>query len=227
MRAYFHNIYAAISTVLIGMRITFREMFHASVTHQYPYERSYEKKNIRPIHDGFRGQLFNRVEDCIGCKKCAMVCPVDCIYIETGKLGKGVTLSETQTVVLLKDRTMWVGDFEGDAATLEPGTVVKLRDGDGSLHEAPSEKVAEVYKPMKRRLTLERFDIDMALCMYCGLCTEACPTASLYMTKTYEYSTFDRKDLLFHFADLSLYEGLGSDSSEQDTTDAVGEEAAS
>lgn len=50
------------------------------------------------------------------------------------------------------------------------------------------------------------FDIDMSLCMYCGLCTEACPTDCLIMTKEYEYSTTNREDLIYSFANPEIYE---------------------
>ena len=74
MNRYFFNIYKALYTVLIGMRITFKQMFQHAVTHQYPYERPFEKKrNVRDIPKGYRGQLFNRIEDCIGCKKCELI----------------------------------------------------------------------------------------------------------------------------------------------------------
>jgi NADH-quinone oxidoreductase subunit I len=44
------------------------------------------------------------------------------------------------------------------------------------------------------------YDIDMALCCYCGLCTFSCPTHSLGMTGEYEYSVYDRDDHIHHFA---------------------------
>jgi NADH-quinone oxidoreductase subunit I len=44
------------------------------------------------------------------------------------------------------------------------------------------------------------FDIDMTLCCYCALCTFPCPTHCLVMTKEYEYSVYDKKDHVYHFA---------------------------
>ncbi len=44
------------------------------------------------------------------------------------------------------------------------------------------------------------FDIDMALCCYCGLCTFQCPTRCLVMTGDYEYSVYDRAKHIYHFA---------------------------
>lgn len=47
------------------------------------------------------------------------------------------------------------------------------------------------------------FDIDMAKCCYCGLCTTVCPTECLTMTKTYDYSEFDVRDMVYEFSDLT------------------------
>jgi len=44
------------------------------------------------------------------------------------------------------------------------------------------------------------FDIDMTLCCYCALCTFPCPTHCLVMTPEYEYTVYDKKDHLYHFA---------------------------
>jgi NADH-quinone oxidoreductase subunit I len=35
---------------------------------------------------------------------------------------------------------------------------------------------------------LDRFDIDYALCMYCGICVEVCPFDSLHWSPEFEYS---------------------------------------
>jgi len=44
------------------------------------------------------------------------------------------------------------------------------------------------------------FDIDMTLCCYCALCTFACPTHCLVMTPAYEYSVYDKREHVYHFA---------------------------
>ncbi len=35
---------------------------------------------------------------------------------------------------------------------------------------------------------LDRFDIDYALCMYCGICVEVCPFDALHWSPEFEYS---------------------------------------
>lgn len=52
---------------------------------------------------------------------------------------------------------------------------------------------------VKKTLNLKRFDIDVSLCCYCGLCSAACPTDCLYHTKEYEYSVLDRDKHVFHY----------------------------
>ncbi|MBN2241236.1 MAG: NADH-quinone oxidoreductase subunit I [Acidobacteria bacterium] len=51
-----------------------------------------------------------------------------------------------------------------------------------------------------KKLRTYVFDIDMALCCYCGLCTFACPTQCLIMTGEYEYSVYDKDEHIYHFA---------------------------
>lgn len=127
-------------TTMKGMGVTLRQFTKVNtkgaVTIQYP-----EQRDQLPL--GSRGLLFNDVEDCISCKQCAVVCPVDCIYIEADKKEASAGPDFTKGGV-------------------------------------------------KKTLDLKRFDIDISLCCYCGLCSAACPTDCLYHTKDYEYSVLDR-----------------------------------
>jgi len=43
---------------------------------------------------------------------------------------------------------------------------------------------------------LDRFDIDYALCMYCGICVEVCPFDALFWSPEYEYSETRIAELL-------------------------------
>jgi NADH-quinone oxidoreductase subunit I len=48
----------------------------------------------------------------------------------------------------------------------------------------------------RQRNVLDRFAIDFSLCMYCGICIEACPFDALYWSPEFEYADFDIRDLL-------------------------------
>ncbi len=48
----------------------------------------------------------------------------------------------------------------------------------------------------RARATLDRFDIDYGLCMYCGICVEVCPFDALHWSPEYEYSEPNVADLL-------------------------------
>jgi NADH-quinone oxidoreductase subunit I len=50
-------------------------------------------------------------------------------------------------------------------------------------------------KPLSRYAT--EFYIDITKCVFCGYCVEACPVNALAMTKMYEYSTADKRQLIF------------------------------
>ena len=61
----------------------------------------------------------------------------------------------------------------------------------------------------RKALVVTRFDIDMTECCYCNLCTYPCPEECIYMTGgpnaqkhpiDYEFSEFDRTDLIYEFA---------------------------
>jgi NADH-quinone oxidoreductase subunit I len=47
----------------------------------------------------------------------------------------------------------------------------------------------------RARNVLDRFAIDYALCMYCGICVEVCPFDALFWSPHFEYSTPDIEEL--------------------------------
>lgn len=102
---YFSNIWQAITTLLIGMRVTIVHFFKARkgiVTLQYPVERwPRPERNIGFSFDSYnviRSRLHVDMDDCIGCLKCVRACPVDCIRIETFKVEKGVDIPEANHI---------------------------------------------------------------------------------------------------------------------------------
>src|SRR3546814_15568706 len=55
----------------------------------------------------------------------------------------------------------------------------------------------------RKRLHAALFDIDMAKCMYCGLCTTVCPTECIIMTDTYDKSVSDMHELNYKFSEMT------------------------
>ncbi|MCW2744788.1 MAG: NADH-quinone oxidoreductase subunit [Mycobacterium sp.] len=42
---------------------------------------------------------------------------------------------------------------------------------------------------------LDRFAIDFSLCMYCGICIEACPFDALFWSPEFEYAEYDIREM--------------------------------
>ncbi|MCZ7532051.1 MAG: 4Fe-4S binding protein [Acidimicrobiia bacterium] len=61
------------------------------------------------------------------------------------------------------------------------------------------------------RATLDRFDIDYSLCMYCGICVEVCPFDALFWTPEYEYSEPKITNLLHNMDKLTYWLGTVPD----------------
>ena len=71
---YFHDIFCAIRTIAVGLRVTLPYFFARSVVVQYP--------DVPPvIQPRFRGFHVYEIERCIACEACAKACPVDCISV--------------------------------------------------------------------------------------------------------------------------------------------------
>ncbi len=144
---YFKDVADSLLTAAKGMRVTFTHLGEKANTVQWPHEPATTKARTR-------SELFNNVDDCIACSRCAQSCPVDCITIESVKATKDVDLGRTSN-------------------------------------------------GKKKVQYLSRFDIDMAKCCYCGLCTDACPTDCLIMTEKFDYSQARVEDLMYRFARMS------------------------
>src|SRR5689334_22181545 len=53
--------------------------------------------------------------------------------------------------------------------------------------------------PVSKQLLLSQFDIDIAKCMYCGLCSEPCPTGSIHHTTEFEGADYSLESLIRRF----------------------------
>jgi formate hydrogenlyase subunit 6/NADH:ubiquinone oxidoreductase subunit I len=50
-----------------------------------------------------------------------------------------------------------------------------------------------------KAMVMTRFDIDIAKCMYCGLCSEPCPTGAIHHTPEFEGADFSLESMVRHF----------------------------
>ncbi len=106
MKEYFGNIFTALITIFIGMKVTFKHLFIPAVTIQYP--------DVRPkLPERERNRLYVNMDDCIGCDQCSRACPVSCITIETVKSIPGEDLGKTSNG---KKKALWVTRFDIDFA---------------------------------------------------------------------------------------------------------------
>ena len=150
VRIYFNDIWLALSSIAIGMRITIMHLFVRNVTTQYPDVKL-------KLPERARNRLYVNIDDCIGCDQCSMACPVDCIIIET-------------------------------------------------IKSTPDQDLGTTSTGQKKRLHVPVFDIDIAKCCYCGLCVPPCPTDCIVMTDVYEFSEFDRQNLIYSFSVMTPQE---------------------
>ena len=107
MKQYFSDIFSAITSSLIGLKVTFGHLFTRSITLQYPREKA-------PMFDRSRNRLHVDIEDCIGCYQCDKACPVDCIHIDTIKARPGEDLGLTEKFE--KKKTFVFPKFDIDMA---------------------------------------------------------------------------------------------------------------
>ena len=78
---------------------------------------------------------------------------------------------------------------------------------DIEVMKAPAtENLGETSTGQKKRIYVTKFDIDIAKCCYCGLCVYPCPTECLKMTDVYEFSEFDRNNLIYNFGTMTPME---------------------
>jgi NADH-quinone oxidoreductase subunit I len=79
-----------------------------------------------------------------------------------------------------------------------------------TIKSTPDVDLGLTSKNTKKRLYVPRFDIDIAKCCYCGLCVWPCPTECIVMTDVYEFSEYDRKNLIYSFSNMTSEEIAGA-----------------
>ncbi len=73
----------------------------------------------------------------------------------------------------------------------------------GTIKSTDDDDLGETSTGHKKKLWVNQFDIDLAKCCYCELCVHPCPTDCIFMVPDYEYSVYDRDNLLFSFSDMT------------------------
>jgi NADH-quinone oxidoreductase subunit I len=70
----------------------------------------------------------------------------------------------------------------------------------------PTENLGITSNGRKKALWVTRFDIDIAKCCYCSLCTYPCPTECIVMTDVFEFSTHERSELIYNYQTMDAAE---------------------
>ncbi len=94
MKGYFKEIYTGAKSLVVGMNITFRQMFVPVVTVQYPHESLTMTPRFRGHIDLVRDEESGGSK-CIVCGMCQKACPSGCITVagEKPEGGKGKVLT--------------------------------------------------------------------------------------------------------------------------------------
>jgi len=137
-----------------------------------------------------RGVIALLEENCTACMLCARECPDWCIYIESHKepvpgheYGVGVSSPAS------------ADDYGIERAGPVPGL-----SAPGGGAGGPGSGEDPAHGPAGRgrqrvRNVLDRFAIDFSLCMYCGICVEACPYDALFWSPEFSYAETDIAEL--------------------------------
>ena len=75
-----------------------------------------------------------------------------------------------------------------------------------TVKSLPAEDLGKTSNGKKKVLWVTQFDIDIAKCCYCQLCVFPCPTECIYMTDVYEFSEYERGNLLYNYITLTPQE---------------------
>lgn len=65
----------------------------------------------------------------------------------------------------------------------------------------------ETSRGKENNYVVDKLEVDSGYCIFCGLCIESCPYASLFMGYAYERSKYRRRELVLAKENLELSEG--------------------
>ena len=175
IKGYLGNIYESVTTVSMGMWVTFKTaFFERKVTLQYP---SHDILEGEPKDASLRTQrsLNPPFEPFLGASQQKYKGPLNTQLPERyrGLLGYD-ELACISCLLCAQNCPIDVIRVKG----------VKI---DGRKGRAPT-----------------TFRIDYSKCMFCGLCVEACPTDAVFFTRQFEGATFEYRTLIREFISPQL-----------------------
>jgi formate hydrogenlyase subunit 6/NADH:ubiquinone oxidoreductase subunit I len=173
--AYFGNIYESVTTISMGMWITFKTaFFERKLTLQYP------------SHDVIKGESK---DESIPSKK-KLRPPFEPLLGASQQTYKGplnTQVTERYRGLLGYDELKCISCLL--CAQTCPIDVIRVKGVkiEGRKGKAPT-----------------TFRIDYSKCMFCGFCVEVCPTDAVFFTRQFEGATFEYRTLIREFINPQL-----------------------
>ncbi len=191
------------------------------VTVMYPYERLEDLEPWLFVPGNYNGRIGIIWETCTACKACVRACPNDCLHmtsevrvnvLDTAEEGDewhgyGSELEEGGYAARKKDDFEDIGEgfdlvnSHSDAPQqYDFGEIIELSGDKATVRWSDGTGVETIHSssltPAEQDIVSGQ--IDIGRCMFCGLCAEACPFESFFMTNEYDgMSGFTRQDLWF------------------------------
>ncbi len=187
------------------------------VTVMYPYERLEDLEPWLFVPGNYNGRIGVIWETCTACKACVRACPNSCVHmtsetrvnvLETASEGDewhgygselevgGIAALRNETdnsdFDLMTAHTSVPQEYNFGSVIDISGDTATVRWDGGGVDEVPKDQL----KPAE--VDIVSGQIDIGRCMFCGLCAEACPLESFFMTNEYDgMSGYSRQDLWF------------------------------
>ena len=175
IKDYFGNIYESVTTISMGMWITFKTaFFERKVTLQYPsHDIIQGESKDASLPD--KKELSPPFEPLLGASQQEYKGPLNTQLTERYRGLLGYDELKCITCLLCAQNC--------------PIDVIRVKGVkiEGRKGKAPT-----------------TFRIDYSKCMFCGLCVEVCPTDAVFFTRQFEGATFEYRTLIREFINPGL-----------------------